>query len=637
VGQVPSPALQPVAVGRSVGLPYVDVRGLHPVSERAGRRCVLGLIVLLLGGAESGVSAADFYASPSGTTSTGVGTGTIANPWALKTALAQPAAVRPGDTIWLRGGTYTGQFTSYLTGTSSQPIVVRPYAGERATLDGNTHPTTPGNGINLLTVNGGYTWFWGIELTNSCTIRYNPTPGSNPVDARGEGFFILAPGIKVINCVIHDTGEGIGAFSGSDNAELYGNIIYYNGWDAPDRGHGHGIYAQNLAGTGSKLIKHNIMFEPFGNNLDVYGSSASAFVNSTVQENVWFRGDSLLGGNSGFDLGGSKLTGNYGWDGGNVLGYYSQHCNPTTISGNYIANTAISSILTPPYDPLGRVGMTIATNTMVGDLDGFTQADYPNNTYYSKTSPPTVGKVVVLPNVYEPGRATIAVYNWDKSATHAVDLTGIVSPGAAYEIRNAQNFYGLPVVSGTYAGGSVTLPMTALTPATPVGFAVPPPTGPGFNTFVVLTAVGSPETDSHADCDADAGSHADTDPGSHSRSDRYADSDADPYFDSDSDAYADGDAHSHTHSHTHADARVTRFGPLHAFALPRGRHAGGGRSLERAFPGRGVDPGLHGRGAVRRAGERAGCCRERDGRPPRRRRVPDDLPGRRQPAVCEQR
>ena len=124
--------------------------------------------------------------------------------------------------------------------------------------------------------------------------------------------------------------------------------------------------------------------------------------------------------------------------------------------------------------------------------------------------------MTILPNAYEAGRATIVVYNWDGSATQAVDLTGVVSPGAAYEIRNAQNFYGPPVVSGTYSGGSVTLPMTGLTPATPVGFAAPPSTGPAFAAFVVLTVFRLPDTDSDADGRSDG--HADADSNAHSRS-----------------------------------------------------------------------------------------------------------------------
>src|SRR5687768_1505628 len=63
------------------------------------------------------------------------GTGTMANPWDLQTALNHPPAVQAGATIWLRGGVYYGSFTSRLRGSSGAPIVVRNYQGERVTLD----------------------------------------------------------------------------------------------------------------------------------------------------------------------------------------------------------------------------------------------------------------------------------------------------------------------------------------------------------------------------------------------------------------------------------------------------------------------------------------------------------------------
>jgi hypothetical protein len=43
----------------------------------------------------------------------------------------------PGETTWLRRGTYQGAFTSNLTGNSSAPIILRQYSGERAIIDGN--------------------------------------------------------------------------------------------------------------------------------------------------------------------------------------------------------------------------------------------------------------------------------------------------------------------------------------------------------------------------------------------------------------------------------------------------------------------------------------------------------------------
>ena len=128
------------------------------------------------------------------------------------------------------------------------------------------------------------------------------------------GVGVWGPGTKIINLVIHDTGQGLAPTSVATNSEYYGNIIYYNGWSAPDRGHGHAIYAQNYDG-GSKLIKHNIMFDQFSYNLHAYGSSTAGFMNSRVEGNVWWRGTSLVGGESGFDIGGTSVTGNFCWVG----------------------------------------------------------------------------------------------------------------------------------------------------------------------------------------------------------------------------------------------------------------------------------------------------------------------------------
>src|SRR2546429_7662736 len=80
-------------------------------------------------------TAADFFVSPSGSPS---GNGSFANPWDLATALSGPAAVTPGSTIWLRGGTYTNPadprgFWSKLTGTAGTPICGRQFPGHRAT------------------------------------------------------------------------------------------------------------------------------------------------------------------------------------------------------------------------------------------------------------------------------------------------------------------------------------------------------------------------------------------------------------------------------------------------------------------------------------------------------------------------
>src|SRR5262249_18726842 len=144
-------------------------------------------------------------------------------------ALAQPPVLQPGDTLWLRGGRYPGDFTSALTGTPALPLLLRQYPGERATIDGS------------LTLNGAYTWYWGFEVMNSDPLRVSSQPDSDPTDIprQARQLAVFGPGTKCINLVVHDLGDGIGAWSQATGAELTGCLTYNNGWQGPDRGHGH--------------------------------------------------------------------------------------------------------------------------------------------------------------------------------------------------------------------------------------------------------------------------------------------------------------------------------------------------------------------------------------------------------------
>ncbi|MBW2456633.1 MAG: hypothetical protein JRI68_19095, partial [Deltaproteobacteria bacterium] len=195
-----------------------------------------GVVVALLGG---WASAAEFHVATDGTPQ---GDGSEGSPWDLATALAHPTEVAPGDTIWLHDGTYEGSFTSDLDGADSDPIVVRSAPGEWARIDGASSTES------TFTFDGSWTWFWGFEITNTETDRWGGRP---------EGVRVLGPELKLINLVIHDLGNN-GFWSSADNLELYGSLIYHNGYDDTDRGHGHGVYSQN--DTGTKVIEDNVIF-----------------------------------------------------------------------------------------------------------------------------------------------------------------------------------------------------------------------------------------------------------------------------------------------------------------------------------------------------------------------------------------
>ena len=119
----------------------------------------IGASALLLMGAAGATS---YYASPTGSA---IGNGSFSAPWDLQTAL-NSTAVRPGDTVWLRGGIYqppTSQgFSSRLAGSSSHPINVRNYQAEQPTIDRN-------GAAAGLAIYGSNTAFSGIRVMDSTT------------------------------------------------------------------------------------------------------------------------------------------------------------------------------------------------------------------------------------------------------------------------------------------------------------------------------------------------------------------------------------------------------------------------------------------------------------------------------------
>src|SRR4051812_18816185 len=110
---------------------------IHCVSANSNRTRQLPVPLFQAGQANpTRLSHPEFYVAPDGSSA---GDGSMQNPWDLPTALAQPSSVRPGATIWVRGGSYgDGKtiFYSRLVGRRDMPIVVRQYTGERATING---------------------------------------------------------------------------------------------------------------------------------------------------------------------------------------------------------------------------------------------------------------------------------------------------------------------------------------------------------------------------------------------------------------------------------------------------------------------------------------------------------------------
>jgi hypothetical protein len=60
--------------------------------------------------------------------------GTLAQPW--RTIQHAADVVQPGDTIYVRAGTYAEEVTIAVSGASSNPIMFAAYPGETVTIDG---------------------------------------------------------------------------------------------------------------------------------------------------------------------------------------------------------------------------------------------------------------------------------------------------------------------------------------------------------------------------------------------------------------------------------------------------------------------------------------------------------------------
>jgi len=88
---------------------------------------------------------------------------------------------------------------------------------------------------------------------------------------------------------------------------------------------------------------------------------------------------------------------------------------------------------------------------------------------------------------YVAGRGHIIIYNWSMAASVPVDLSSVLTAGDSFAVWNVQDlFAATPVLSGTYTGGTVTLPMAGVTPPPPLGGTrMPPRTAPEFDVFVV--------------------------------------------------------------------------------------------------------------------------------------------------------
>jgi len=351
--------------------------------------------------------------------------------------------------------------------------------------------SAPSNDI-ALTVAGAWTMYWDLDIMSSSATRVSTQIGSHVTDIlRGTGVEVRGAHTKLVSLIVHDLTTGIGMWSDAEDAEAYGNIVFNNGWRAPDRNHGHGIYTQNRVPT--RRVTDNIVFNQYSMGIHAYGTAAATLDHLSIQGNTVFNSgvldpdsfdrniligggqpahDTVLKNNDTYYTPGLRRGG-----GENTIGYISG-CSNVLIEGNYWVHWGAGYPMT-----LNKCTGRVERNVFYGYMDGSISTAYPDNVY--TIARPRGVRTTIRRHAFDPDRASITIYNWDNRPTVDVDLAAAgFDDGDEYVLRDVQDYFGPPVLAGTYTT-PIAIPMRGRRVMAPVGMAAPPHTPPEFGVFVV--------------------------------------------------------------------------------------------------------------------------------------------------------
>ena len=180
----------------------------------------------------------------------------------------------PGDTVYVRGGIYSGNQTISKNGLAGQKITMRPYPGETVIFDG----TNSNADSNLITIFSDYFIFMGFIVRNgkfaniSCFDTHDT---------------------EIRNCIIHDAwinGVQIKALN-NNKASSYENIVEGNEIyncvkeNAPRTRSGGWGQALSFGGSNNSVARNNFVHNNMGEGIVSIVSKGCLIEDNHVRDN----------------------------------------------------------------------------------------------------------------------------------------------------------------------------------------------------------------------------------------------------------------------------------------------------------------------------------------------------------------
>ncbi|MFA5855919.1 MAG: hypothetical protein WC867_01050 [Candidatus Pacearchaeota archaeon] len=422
------------------------------------------------------------YSSPNATI---YGDGSISRPIDFRTIITNKLPLKDNLTIILRQGIYSSPLFNYQLYPNSGYYIIQPYNNEHIIINGS------------IIINGNRLIVRNLEIigfANNSKRVTNLSGSSFPLVNFTDGIIIYGDDVRLINNYVHDMRQGISAWSNNEYSEIYGNIIFNNGWDAPDRGHGHGFYIQN--DDDIKRIISNVVFSNLGGySIHAY-TQAGNLSNLYFEKNIIFRNSNLIGSWYGAPVTNLTMKSNYFYselalgyqkpdyinDFGNIINNYFngvsiRYFQNLSFYNNTMFNRADSDSLSyicymePCFfnnnidynlyyknstgNPLHIEGSSLGNWFNLSSWQSVTGYDI--NSQVIRSLPQNL--IIIEPNIYEIGRANIIIYNWQNLTSVNINISNLgYSNGENYEIRDIQNYDEI-LLEGIYDGSMINLPM----------------------------------------------------------------------------------------------------------------------------------------------------------------------------------